>query len=74
MPGMNACDSKIHRTRDPKASPFFALVRETFDEFEKIYPEQFQQQYDYWRSVICISIEKFVKSPLNKLKMVQKES
>jgi hypothetical protein len=24
MPGMNACDGKTYRTRDPGASPFFA--------------------------------------------------
>ena len=57
---MNTCAGKIYRTRDPEASPFFALVRDYFDEFEQVYPEQFQKQYGYWRSVIRNS-DKFRK-------------
>jgi hypothetical protein len=58
---MNACATKLYRTRDPEASPFFTLVRDYFDEFEQVYPEQFQQQYGYWRPVIRESIDKFIK-------------
>lgn len=61
MPGMNACAGKMYRTRDPEASPFFALVCDYFDEFEQIYPEQFQKQYGFLRPVICESIDKFLK-------------
>jgi hypothetical protein len=61
MPGTNTCAVKKYRTRDPEASPFFALVRDYFDEFEQIYPEQFQNQYGYWRPVIRDSIDKFLK-------------
>jgi hypothetical protein len=61
MPDMNTCAGKVYRTRDPEASPFFALVRDYFDEFERVYPERFQKQYGYWRPVIRNSIDKFLK-------------
>jgi hypothetical protein len=35
-------------------------VRDYFDEFEQIYPEQFRKQYVYWRPVIRDSIDKFL--------------
>jgi hypothetical protein len=37
----------MYRPRDPEASPFFALVRDHFDAFERIYPERFQPQYGF---------------------------
>jgi hypothetical protein len=61
MPDTNTCAGKVYRTRDPEASPFFALVREHFDEFERVYPEQFQKHCVFWRPVIRDSIDKFLK-------------
>ena len=52
---------KFYRPRDHEVSPFFKVVRERFDEFERIYPERFQQRYGYWRPVIRASIDKFLK-------------
>ncbi|MBD3391475.1 MAG: hypothetical protein GF410_05580 [Chitinivibrionales bacterium] len=52
---------KFYRPRDHAASPFFKVVRERFDEFENVYPSQYQQRYGYWRSVIRSSIDKFIK-------------
>ena len=52
---------KFYRPRDHAASPFFKIVRERFDEFERVYPERFQQRYGYWRPVIRSSIDKFIK-------------
>ena len=37
------------------------MVREHFDEFEKVYPERYQKAYGYWRPVVRSSIDKFVK-------------
>jgi hypothetical protein len=51
----------FYRPRDHEASPFFQVVRECFDEFERTYPERYQKGYGYWRPVIRTSIEKFVK-------------
>ena len=52
---------KFYRPRDHEASPFFKIVRDRFDEFERVYPERFQQRYGYWRPVIRSSIDKFLK-------------
>ena len=61
MPGMNTCAIQRYRTRDPEASPFFALVRNYLNEFEQAYPERFQKRYGFWRPVIRDSIDKFLK-------------
>ena len=53
--------SKFYRPRDHEASPFFKIVRNHFNEFERVYPERFQQKYGFWRPVIHSSIEKFLK-------------
>jgi ssDNA-binding Zn-finger/Zn-ribbon topoisomerase 1 len=52
---------KFYRPRDHEASPFFKIVRDHFDEFEKVYPERYQERYGYWRPVIRSSIDKFLK-------------
>lgn len=57
----SSSSSKFYRPRDHEASPFFKVVREHFDEFEKVYPEKYQERYGYWRPVIRSSIDKFLK-------------
>jgi hypothetical protein len=52
---------KIYRPRNFEASPFFKVIRNYFDEFERVYPQRFQEQYGYWRPVIRSSIDKFLK-------------
>lgn len=51
----------FYRPRDHEASPLFQVVREHFDEFEKVYPERYRKAYGYWRPVVRSSIDKFVK-------------
>jgi hypothetical protein len=50
----------FYKPRNPEASPFFRIVRERFDEFEKVYPERYEKKYGFWRSVIRSSIDKFL--------------
>ena len=52
---------KFYRPRDHEASPFFKVVRDHFEEFERVYPEKFQAKYGYWRPIIRSSIDKFLK-------------
>jgi len=52
---------KFYRPRDHEASPFFQVVREYFDEFERVYPGRYQKAYGYWRPVVRSSIDKFMK-------------
>jgi hypothetical protein len=51
----------FYRPRNHEASPFFKVVRQRFDEFEKVYPQRYQERYGYWRPVIRSSIDKFLK-------------
>lgn len=51
----------FYRPRDHEASLFFQVVRDHFDDFERVYPERYQKAYGYWRPVIRSSIDKFVK-------------
>ncbi|NLW33416.1 MAG: hypothetical protein GXY77_18370 [Fibrobacter sp.] len=51
---------KFYRPRNHE-TPFFKVVRDHFDEFEKVYPERYQAKYGYWRPVIRSSITKFLK-------------
>lgn len=52
---------RFYRSRDHEASPFFKIVRDRFDEFERAYPERYQELCGYWRPVIRSSIDKFLK-------------
>lgn len=52
---------KFYRPRDHEASPFIKVVRDHFDEFERVYPEKFQAKYGFWRPIIRTSIDKFLK-------------
>ena len=52
---------KFYRPRDHEASPFFKVVHDYFDEFERVYPDRYQKAYGYWRPVIRSSIDKFMK-------------
>ena len=52
---------KFYRPRNHESSPFFKVVRDHFEEFERVYPERFQARYGFWRPVIRSSIDKFLK-------------
>ena len=52
---------KMYRPRNPEASPFFQLVREQFDEFERVYDDRFQPKYGFWRPVIRSAMDRFIK-------------
>jgi hypothetical protein len=51
----------FYRPRNPSASPFFRIVQQYFDDFEKVYPERYEKKYGFWRNVIRSSIDKFLK-------------
>jgi hypothetical protein len=53
--------AKLVRPRNPEASPFYKLVRDHFDEFERVYDERFQPKYGYWRPSIRSAMDKFLK-------------
>ena len=51
----------FYRPRDHESSPFFIVLCDHFDEFERVYPEKFQAKYGFWRPIIRTSIDKFRK-------------
>ncbi len=53
--------TSFSRPRNHEASPFFKVVRDYFDEFERVYPDKYQTRYGFWQPVIRISIDKFRK-------------
>jgi hypothetical protein len=51
---------KFYRLRDHEASPFYKIVNQYFKEFERVYPDRYQERYGYWRPVINTSIDKAI--------------
>jgi predicted transposase YbfD/YdcC len=51
----------VYRPRNPEQSPFYKLVNEYFDEFERIYPEKYEKTHGFWRPIIRKTIDKFLK-------------
>jgi hypothetical protein len=43
---------KFYRSRDHEASPFYKIVIQYLMEFERVYPDRYQERYGYWRPVI----------------------
>ena len=59
-----ACPShktEFYQPRNPQESPFYQLVEQYYDEFERVYPERYQQKYGFWRPVIGDAVAKFLK-------------
>jgi len=52
---------EFYRPRNPEQSPFYKLVNEYFDEFERIYPERYEKTHGFWRPIIRKTIDKFLK-------------
>jgi len=52
---------RAYLRRDPEASPFYKLVTEHFDEFERVYPQRYELRFGFWRPVIREAIDKFLE-------------
>jgi hypothetical protein len=50
----------FYQPRTPSFSPFFHIVQQYFDNFERVYPEKYEKKYGFWRKVIRSSIDKFL--------------
>ena len=42
----------FYRPRNPSASPFFRIVQQYFDDFERIYPEKYERKYGLSASLL----------------------
>jgi hypothetical protein len=56
-----AQDTKFYGRRDPEASPFYKLVTDYFDEFERVYPQRYGLRFGFWRPVMREAIDTFVE-------------
>ena len=60
-PQNSPATAKFYRRRDPEASPFYKLVTDHFDEFERVYPERYGMRFGFWRPVIRSAIDSFLE-------------
>ena len=57
----NVQNTRFYNPRNPEKSSFYKLVERYFDEFEKVYSQQYEKQYGFWRKIIRSSVDKFLK-------------
>lgn len=51
----------FYRPRRPEESPVHKILVDYFDEFERVYPERFQERYGFWRPVVGDAVADFLK-------------
>lgn len=49
-----------YRPRNPKKTDFYRSIAENFVEFERVYPERYQEKYGFLRPVVREVVEKFL--------------
>jgi len=54
-------NAAFYHPRNPRASPLFRLLEEHYEEFERVYPERYQQRYGFWRPVVRKAVMDFLK-------------
>ncbi|MDI6794950.1 MAG: hypothetical protein QME81_19130, partial [bacterium] len=52
----------VYRQRQPKASKFYRIIENNFEEFIQVYPDRFESRYGYYRPVITEVIYKYLDS------------
>ncbi len=57
----HAFDPQFYSRRNPFASPFWKIVNTHYDEFERVYPERYGAKYGFYRPVLRIAADKFIK-------------
>ena len=50
-----------YHPRRPRDSPLYKLVNDYFDEFQRSYPERYQERYGFWRPIIGEVVRKFLR-------------
>jgi len=52
---------QVYRARNPRKSPLWQCARRHYDEFEEIYPTQYQPRYEILRRIIPEVVHKFLE-------------
>ncbi len=50
----------VYEPRNPRATSFYALVEDYYQEFERVCDDRYQQQYGPWRPVIGEVMRKYL--------------
>jgi ribosomal protein S27E len=56
-----ADNTAFYHPRNPRESPLFRLLEEHYEDFERVYPERYQQRYGFFRPVIRKAVLDFLK-------------
>jgi hypothetical protein len=51
---------QAYRARNPKKSPLWQCAHRHYDEFQEVYPEQYQPRYGLLRPIIPEVVHKFL--------------
>jgi hypothetical protein len=54
-------DTRFYRPRNPEESPVHRILVDHFDEFERVYPDRYQERYGFWRPVVANAVADFLK-------------
>ena len=57
----HAFEPRFYNRRNPSDSPFWKIVAAHYDEFERVYPERYGAKYGFYRPVLRIAADKFIK-------------
>ena len=52
---------QVYRARNPRKSPLWQCAHRHYEEFEEVYPEQYQPRYGLLRPVIPQVVHKFLE-------------
>ena len=52
----------VYNKRTLKKSVLNKIVCQNFEEYEKIYPERYEEEYEYFRKIITYNICKYLDS------------
>jgi ribosomal protein S27E len=61
MPSAPVAPLPLYRPRDPRASDLWRLLDRHFETFQRVYEQQFQAKYGFWRPIVERSVRAFLK-------------
>jgi len=50
----------VYKRRTPEKSDLYEIAYQHFEEYEKIYPERYEEEYGYFRKIITATICKYL--------------
>jgi len=50
----------VYKRRTPEKSDLYRITYQHFEEYEKVYPERYEEEYGYFRKIITATICKYL--------------